>query len=359
MTVYRYRDLAIDLGFLQVGTDGKPQLPEKPIEEIFKKFSNEHQITHDPLVSDWWQDLQTRKAGKPIKVARVRIVQLEKLCNSCKINPSNLLVSHEQTEKICRSYIQLYQQGEIVSDRNLSHKAKIENVQYLLACTVADFCGFHHMTWKKGVGGVMSRKIVGHGKYPDVRLTDEELEMADKFIKKKYGLDSDVYRWFWVGIESCARFKALFNMELDYTKYTSKKTGKISFYMIAIETKTSHIKGGKWTKYITRKDTQKSLELLRSRKCHRIYESKKVVSIFARFIQPKMLEIYEHLGKSGYFLDHPTHALRHVGAHYWLSKTKYNYGAVALLGGWNTVDELKKSYGEMPPEVLQEVIDES
>lgn len=70
-----------------------------------------------------------------------------------------------------------------------------------------------------------------------------------------------------------------------------------------------------------------------------------------------MREIYAFLGKTEYFDSHPTHALRHIGEHYWLAKNDYNYGLVAMVGGWNTIDELRKSYGEMPPEKVLEMME--
>lgn len=50
--------------------------------------------------------------------------------------------------------------------------------------------------------------------------------------------------------------------------------------------------------------------------------------------------------------------MRHIGAHYWLEKKDYNYGIVSEIGGWNTIDELKKSYGQIPPERILEIIEE-
>ena len=88
----------------------------------------------------------------------------------------------------------------------------------------------------------MSQKVPNHGLYADLRLTEPELVQANYFIKEQFGIDSDIYRWFWIGIESCARLGALYNMSLDYTKHvTSKKT---TYIMTAFETKTKHIKGG-------------------------------------------------------------------------------------------------------------------
>jgi len=52
-----------------------------------------------------------------------------------------------------------------------------------------------------------------------------------------------------------------------------------------------------------------------------------------------------------------SHALRHIGAQYWLAKKDFNYGLVSEIGGWHTIDELKKSYGMIPPEKILEVIE--
>ena len=127
--------------------------------------------------------------------------------------------------------------------------------------------------------------------------------------------------------------------------------------MTAFESKTHHIRGGKWRKFITRKETQRSIDLLRSRGSDKIYESKLPRYKFQIEINGKLIQLYKHLGKNGkYFSLHATHVLRHLGAHYWLSKTNYNYGIISEVGGWNTIDELKKSYGQIPPERILEII---
>jgi len=126
--------------------------------------------------------------------------------------------------------------------------------------------------------------------------------------------------------------------------------------MTAFETKTKYIRGGKWLKYITRKDTQKSIDLLKQSGKNRIYESNLPAYIFKEMISGQLKQVYHHLGKGEYFQNRPNHALRHIGAHYWLSKTDYNFGLIAEVGGWNTMDELKKSYGHIPPEKILEMI---
>ncbi len=147
-------------------------------------------------------------------------------------------------------------------------------------------------------------------------------------------------------------------MPLEYTKHTNPKTGKITFIMTAIESKTEHIRGGKWYKYITRNDTQKSLELLKKRGATRMFESALSKVKFKEKITQQLREIYYFIGRHQSYLGaHPTHALRHIGAHYWLAKTGYNFGLIAEIGGWNTMDELKKSYGQIPPEKILEMIE--
>ena len=145
-------------------------------------------------------------------------------------------------------------------------------------------------------------------------------------------------------------------MKNEYTKF--QKKGKPIYIMSVYESKTDHIKGGKWTKYITRKDTQISIDLLKQRGCDRIIESTSPRYIFQKDIREKLTRVYQHIGKNEvYFFHRPTHVLRHIGAHYWLSKTNYNYGIIAEVGGWNTIDELKKSYGQIPPEKILEMIE--
>lgn len=358
-TIYEYAKKAVKAGLLKLENNRRLCIPTNQTSKTsFKLFTRRHQILDIPLVAEWKQDLLTRKQGAPISSWKTRIRRMESVCNTCKIKPKKLLVSHRQTEKILKDYVQLYLEGKADKDpRGIKTSNDVRNVLYVHAQAVRDFCGFHGLIWKRGVGGVMSQAVPNHGLYADIRLTGEELEEADRYIISRWGLDSDMYRWFWIGIESCSRFSALYAMRLDYTRHTSSK-GKTTYIMTAFESKTRHIKRGKWVKYITRGNTQKSIDILKARGADRIFESKIAKSIFQKQTNDSLREIYRHLGKGDYFEVHPTHALRHIGAHYWLAKKNYNYGLVAMIGGWNTIDELRKSYGEIPPEKMLEMIEE-
>ena len=39
----------------------------------------------------------------------------------------------------------------------------------------------------------------------------------------------------------------------------------------------------------------------------------------------------------------------HLGPHYWLTKTNTTIGVIAEVGGWHTIDELKKNYDQISP----------
>ncbi len=356
-TIYRYIKKMKDESKI-LKTKDRLVLPKLSDDAKFRQFNKIHPITGDPLVTEWLDDLLTRKGGSPLKNWNRGICCLETVCNTCKIEPQDLIVSHRRTEKIMRTFAKFYTSGNTIQSKRGPKPTGLNTGIYMRVQAIRDFCMFYNLFWQKGVTGIMSQKVLGHGKYSDIRLTNDELQKADIFIKETWGLDSDIYRWFWVGIESCARFDALYNMPLEYTKSISKKSGKITYIMTVIETKTEHIRGGKWSKYISRKNTQKSLNLLKKREGQRIHENNIPKYKFIENISLHLREIYKHLGKqASYFQYHPTHALHHIGAHYWLSKTDYNYGLIAEIGGWNTMDELKKSYGQIPPEKILEIIE--
>jgi hypothetical protein len=354
-TVYNYINKIPKQESIARLSSGHFALPKNP-DSKYRHFNKHHKITSDPLVAEWMSDLLTRRQGNPIKSWKTRLRSLETVCNTCKVNPRDLIVSRKNTEKIMRSFAKHYHNGKVKQSHVGKKSEGFGYTIYIRVQGVRDFCAFYDITWRRGMSGVMSQKVPGHGKYADIRFTDEEFDAADNFIKEQWGVDSDIYRWFWIGVESCARFNALYSMSNQYSKHQSP-SGKIIYVMTAFETKTEYIRGGKWKKFITRENTQISIDLLKSRGYNTIFESELSKSKFKKDIHKKLFLIYKHLGKTeNYFSSHATHVLRHIGAHYWLSKTNYNYGIISEVGGWNTIDELKKSYGQIPPEKILEII---
>ena len=57
---------------------------------------------------------------------------------------------------------------------------------------------------------------------------------------------------------------------------------------------------------------------------------------------------FEIPNMQSYWMKHPLHSIRHVFAQNLLERSKWNFGQVAILGHWKTIDELKNSYGGIP-----------
>jgi len=111
-TVYSYKELALELGYLELNKDGKAKVPEKTTNQIFKKFNENNLLSNNPLVSDWVQNMLTRKQGAPIKSWKKRLTDFTVWLNSLKINPEQALVSLEITDKYQTNFLQLFQQGK-------------------------------------------------------------------------------------------------------------------------------------------------------------------------------------------------------------------------------------------------------
>lgn len=378
-SIIQLKKLAIELGFLEVDEAGNAILPKKSKDYLFKKFDLAHPFTNDPLVQEWKKDLLTRKRGSPVVAWRSRLRHFEAVCNTLKANPEQFITGNNiqeilaQAREFLKNFMEVYAKGEaaIRYRGELHPENDFDAVRYSYAYAIRDFMRFHGFAFPKGETGIMSVTITQfHGIYADVRLTDEELEEANDYIIRVWGIDSDIFRAFWIGIESCARSSALWGMTTDYTTHTSSKTGKITYIMTVYESKTRQIKGGKWTKYIRRKQTQDSIDAVKEKGTGFIYENHTSHQATTQELKKQLKEVFKFIGKefahlkfpndksSGYYMNHPFHALRHIGAHYWLSKKQYNFGLVAKLGGWNTIDELKNSYGEMPPEIVLSLLED-
>jgi len=55
--------------------------------------------------------------------------------------------------------------------------------------------------------------------------------------------------------------------------------------------------------------------------------------------------------EENWWLGRTLHSIRHIFAQLWLAKSKWNFGIVADRGHWETLDTLKKHYGDVPKKV--------
>jgi len=336
-THYFYRRKAVEFGFLALDENQKPILPAKTPQTQFKKFTDQNKLVDTPLGMEWVQNMFTRKGGKPIKVWKTRLTNFTNFCNTLEINPETMLVDLETSDRYATAFLKLYQEGKAkiryTKDPSLSD---IQKVAYVYSQAYRDFMNFHGLPYPKNYGGVSSQKVVGHGQYADVKLTEIELESAKQYLITKYGICSDEFRFFMMGVQSCGRHGAVFPMTLDYE--ITEFEGKKCYVFKIFESKTEHIKKGMMDKFVVDEDLQKSIDDLKKKGINRLNEKEMPRHQLDLKIRTALLDLYKFLGKEtvhdGYFMKHWFHVLRHVGAHYWLRKTEYNHGVVAIVGGW-------------------------
>lgn len=356
-TIYDYLNRAIELEIEGIKKDpitGKYERVEITFDEKFEKFCSSNEITNNPLVADWIENglANAGFSGTGAVSSRSHILAVEKLCNFCKISPRQLIQSTDLTGTFLQKYLNGLRSGEIKRMTNRKNSSP-EIAFYSLLMGVRHFVQFQGLALRKGMGGIWNAKVKGHGNYSDIKLSKEQFVKLENYLMNNGGIDSDLYRIVWIGIESCARKSALLSMTLDYT-IDNEDPDNVTYFMQAIESKTKHIKNGKQTKHITRLKTQQSLDFLKARPNKNLIwdQDSNLLKMYEDTLI-KLKKLWLEIGcTSHYFQEEPFHAMRHIGAHYWLAATDYDFEFVADLGGWSTSTELKQSYGEIPPEVI-------
>jgi hypothetical protein len=363
-SAYDYRDIAITQGWIELDENQKPILPKvTPLGE-FKVFTEKHSLLEDPLIAYWWKKQSSKNAGAGTKMQKDLVNMLERFFNTIKINPAELvaLKSNEVVESYRDQFIEQFKLGLDVRKAQGHDRGSLKGITLRLNYALNSFCVLNGISWAKG-DQAMSRVIVGHGQYSKERFLKSEFIEADKYLIENFGIDSDQYRHFWVGVETCSRLGALKVMSLNYEIVYDESDKIKSLHLKTFESKLEHTKkGGAVEKFVRRKNTIESLMALRKRGGTGIYENKEKLPLYKlhKQIQTDMKNLYSHLGKDqdSYYFKRPAHTLRHLGAQYWLQKGNYtNHVIVAKIGDWSTIQEMIDSYGDVPPEQFQKQID--
>lgn len=361
-----YKDrkkLAIELGLLKKDNFGKVVKPDLTPLDKFKTFRDQDALKKNPLMEKWWKKKSRKNNNKGTKQQFTMLRNLIAFFNTVKITPE-MLVAQKSTDYVVKQRDLFMDAYHEKTDWRLtdSKHGDYESKKYNLNQALNSFCNMNGIVWERG-SEEMSRKVVGHGKYKFVRFTKEEFKQADNYLIEKFGIDSDEYRWFWIGVETCSRAGALMVMKLDYEEVFFKDGSTKSLHMKTFESKLEHSKaGGDVEIFVRRKNTIASIKALRKRGCHLIYENKKGLSRgkLMKYFTVTMTDLYLFLGKDtkDFFFIRPNHTLRHLGAQYWLLKSDFkDFTIVAKIGHWGTVKEMIDSYGDTPPDVFQRTLD--
>ncbi len=352
-TIWRYLNEATKQGLIQKTSTGRIKLPQTIKDsKVYEILGNDKFVQKYEAVKKWVSDMRTRNSGKPITIWREYLSKLKTICDTLKISPYELLEardgkSYGGAENILRDFASAMQTGKITPASNRGRKIIYEDdismrfINYTKP--VRNFCTVNGVAIPPKISGILSCKQTGYGKYAHVKLSQEKIDECVSLLGQKYGYASREQTLFVFYYLTCARKEA--GLDVKAHTVTIHESGWVTCRVY--ESKTNRT----WTKiipsdnphqkifldYVTKRGDSKYLFGDSQEELNKIY--KELPSIFE--------EIYREAGiKEEYFYIKQVHALRHVGAHYWLNRTKYNHAIVSRIGGWKSVQTLIDCYGQ-------------
>ena len=351
-SIWSYLDEAAKQGLIQKTSTGRiklaPQIKDSRVYEIIAKdkFVKKYKV-----VDNWVTDMRTRSGGKPIVAWRSYLNKLKTVCDTLNLNPYELLSikngkQHGGVESALQDFASAMQTGKIQYASTRGSKPTYDDIStrffnYVMA--VRNFCAVNGVSIPPRINGILSGKKQGYGKYAHVRLSFEKIDQCVKLLGEKYGYASKEQTLFVFFYLTCARKQA----GLDVKAHTviHHESGWVTCRVQ--ESKT----GSMWTKYIPNDNPHQQifLDYVKKREGYKYLFGDSVEELNKTYdLLPSIFEeIYRLAGiKEEYFYIMQVHALRHVGAHYWLNRTNYNHVIVSRIGGWKSVQTLIDCYGQ-------------
>jgi len=234
---------------------------------------------------------------------------------------------------------------------------KVKKLPRQFRMAMRSFLASRGMAIPRGAGsqyGVSGEKD-SYGEYGHIKLSDDQIDQMRDYLSDNL----EALFFFDYGIETCARAQTIVNTEISKIEKTN---GLIQIRVLESKTQKQWTKYLLTTKYSHAKDTAQELEAYTKAHPQRrllFLDEGQTYREFEQKICKKLKEAYEAIGVTDpYFYKKPIHSLRHIGAHLWLRRTKYDYVLVAKIGGWEDVQTLIDCYGEMTADVvLQKILE--
>lgn len=330
---------------------------------------NDKQFLENPYIQKWLDNMKARMpSGKQFKGTKPYLRGFYVVCSTLKVNPEVFIsgANHDEVlEKgrtLTKNFLELYKEHKATlkypKNWNLEN-VNMESVRYMYSKFIRDFMKISGFSYPAGETGIMSQSITAlHGKYSDIKISEDIHQAIKKDLIEDFGLDSDEFRYYTFGIEAFPRNLALYGASSKYEE-SKLQNGKTVFEMEVFESKTSHYKRGIWKKHIFDSELQESIKIVSKKSDFLITD--RVFHKFNPYILNTLRKYFRKyrltsqgqakLGdeETSYFIKKPAHALRHAGAQRLLLATDWNISYVAKRG-WKKAQELSDSYGDMPLE---------
>ena len=367
-TIGKYKKIIEAFGAL----DESAIVKEREEQAEFRNEETAEMLTR-PEIKAWYDTLIEN--GKNRGVTKTFAACLNRASKILKISPVTLC-QHELSDGNKTSREQLLAINKMMfivkeSIRKASPDGSVgESSFYAVRMAVRSWLQYSGVTIPRGnlCPANLSGKIIStHGAAAHIRASPQEIEQVRKMIsdtKSKLPYPNrrqDTLMYFEFGIETGARHTTIITALIDKYDVSAKTTEVIErklFHvgkhiqlrrifcpeLIAlIEAKIAAGEKciiGKQNEYMPFSEMGKPS----SDDLHPSKEQQKN----AKEIGDNLKAVYQQVGGNlakDYYARKPFHSLRHIAAQVWLDKSDYDYGFVAELLGWTTIDELKTSYG--------------
>ena len=378
-TIGKYKKIIIAFG----GIDENAINQKRESEGEFRNEKTNAMLARFPEVATWKARLMSKpKASR--KTINQKVSSLNRVCQAVKMTPIGLL------QKGLTGDEQLTAIDGLMA---IAHAETITSVNSFYACRMAirSWVSFNGINIPKPCtyGHLHGEVVESHGQAAHVRMSKQEIEKANEILEsatlgKKYlpfperREDTEVF--FKFGVETCARQMAIITAKIqDVQVYGGWNSAEQTFKVI--ERKLYHVGKHRMIKrlfcgelvriinarqkagescLIGKPNEYVNYATMEQEASDNVKQNQKQQAALKE-IDTNLRAVYEQVGGNAadpYFTKKPSHSLRHVGAQYWLRKSNFDFGFVAELGGWTTLQELQKSYGGMPKEVFEAKYDE-
>jgi len=351
-SIWRYLNEAAKQNLIQKTSTGRIKLAQQIKDSrIYEIVDKDRFVKKYKAVADWVADMRTRKGGKPIVAWRSNLSKLKTICDTLNTSPYELLSAkngkqYGGAESALRDFAHAMQTGQVKYASTRGSKPTSDDIGtrfFNYVMTVRNFCAVNGISIPPKINGVLSGKKQGYAKYSHVRLSFEKIDDCVKLLGEKYGYASKEQTLFVFFYLTCARKEA--GLYVKAHTVNLHESGWVTCRVY--ESKT----GQTYTKFIPNDNPHQQifLDYVKKREgCKYLFgDSVEELNKTYDLLPSVFEEIYRLAGiKEEYFYIMQVHALRHVGAHYWLNRTNYNHGIVSKIGGWKSVQTLIDCYGQ-------------
>lgn len=330
---------------------GKYQHSIKAYEEIENKTFKE-----TPSVKKWIESMRSRS----IVDYKRRVTNLWKLCKTIDKSPEEMLEHINIVQTYWDQFVNKFRGGEAFSIRQEGNKSGGINPKHYGDALKS----FREANGRKTEKGYIETEQTNSGIYARVRLSDREKKLAMQFVREKYG--EEMYRIFTLDHEMGFRSNTLFMIRPSFERHTTIIDGHECEYFkcLVIEEKQ---KAPYEKPIITPEAREIAREFVNGKPIHSSTNISKIKADYNACLR----DVFGHIGKISqnkedwqqyrigtqewYYVNDPTHTIRHSCVH-WLMRITGMRSTVVASFFWEVPETLEIYAKTTLEEILEQHI---